>query len=112
MTIHALCGALLRRFPVEADVAPHFETIDDRTSQELIAEARERVLRQAGTRDTPLGRAVETLAVTLSDGTLAEALVEALAPAGRAGRVPRRRPGGTSTRCGRRSTVGSTRRRA
>ena len=78
MTIHALCGALLRRFPVEAEVAPHFETIDDRTSQELIAEARERVLRQAGTRDTPLGRAVETLAVTLSDGTLADALVEAL----------------------------------
>ena len=64
MTIHALCGALLRRFPLEAGVAPHFETIDDRTSQELIAEARERVLRAARDRDTPVGRALELLAVT------------------------------------------------
>jgi ATP-dependent helicase/nuclease subunit A len=78
MTIHALCGALLRRFPLEAGVAPHFETIDDRTSQELIAEARERVLRIARDRATPVGRALEVLAVTLADGTLADALAEAL----------------------------------
>ena len=32
MTIHALCGALLRRFPLEAGIAPHFETIDERTA--------------------------------------------------------------------------------
>ena len=78
MTIHALCGALLRRFPLEAGVAPHFETIDDRTSHELIAEAREQVLRLARNRATPLGRALELLAVTLADGTLADALAEAL----------------------------------
>ena len=36
MTIHALCGALLRRFPLEAGVAPHFETIDERTAAELM----------------------------------------------------------------------------
>jgi ATP-dependent helicase/nuclease subunit A len=78
MTIHALCGAILRRFPLEAEVAPHFETIDDRTSQELIAEARERVLRDARDRDTPLGRALELLAVTLADGTLAEVMAEAM----------------------------------
>ena len=32
VTIHALCGALLRRFPLEAGVAPHFETIDERSA--------------------------------------------------------------------------------
>ena len=79
MTIHALCGAILRRFPLEAEVAPHFETIDDRTSQELIVEARERVLREARARDTPLGRALELLAVTLADGSLAELMAEAMA---------------------------------
>ena len=52
MTIHALCGALLRRFPLEAGVAPHFETIDERTAGELLREAREQVLRQARTRAT------------------------------------------------------------
>ena len=79
MTIHALCGALLRRFPLEAGVAPHFETIDDRTSQELIAEARERVLRAARDRDTPVGRALEILAVTMADGSLNETIAEAMA---------------------------------
>ena len=79
MTIHALCGALLRRFPLEAGVAPHFETIDDRTSQELIAEARERVLRAARDRDTPVGRALEVLAVTMADGSLNETIAEAMA---------------------------------
>ncbi len=79
VTIHALCGALLRRFPIEAEVAPHFETIDDRTSQELIAEARERVLHAARQRDTPLGRALERLAVTLADGTLNDTMAEAMA---------------------------------
>ena len=79
MTIHALCGALLRRFPLEAGVAPHFETIDDRTSQELIAEARERVLRAARNRDTPVGRALEVLAVTMADSSLNETIAEAMA---------------------------------
>ena len=47
MTIHALCGALLRRFPLEAGVAPHFETIDERSAGELMQEALQQVLRAA-----------------------------------------------------------------
>ena len=41
MTIHAFCQALLRRFPLEAGIAPHFELLDDRGSEELLAEARD-----------------------------------------------------------------------
>lgn len=38
-TIHSFCQSLLKRFPLEAGVAPHFAVIDERTSQELLNEA-------------------------------------------------------------------------
>ncbi len=41
-TIHSFCESLLGRFPLEADVAPHFSVIDERTAAELRAEARDR----------------------------------------------------------------------
>ena len=78
MTIHALCGALLRRFPLEAGVAPHFETIDERTAAELLREARAEVLRLGRDAATPLGQALDLLAVTLADGSITEALDEAV----------------------------------
>ncbi len=37
MTLHAFCQSLLRRFPLEAKVAPHFELLDERGSEELMA---------------------------------------------------------------------------
>jgi ATP-dependent helicase/nuclease subunit A len=43
-TIHAFCQSLLRRFPLEAGLAPHFQVMDDRDAGELMAEAREQVL--------------------------------------------------------------------
>ena len=76
MTIHAFCGTLLRRFPLEAEVAPHFETIDERTAAELMAEAREAVLAAARDATTPLGQAIELLTVTLAETTLVDALSE------------------------------------
>ena len=60
-------------------MAPHFETIDDRTSRELIAEAQQRVLRTARDRATPVGRALEILAVTMADASLSETIAEAMA---------------------------------
>jgi ATP-dependent helicase/nuclease subunit A len=78
-TIHALCGAILRRFPLEAGVAPHFETIDERTAKELLVEAREEVLALAGAGDHDLQTAIERLTRTLSDGSLNDAIAEILA---------------------------------
>jgi ATP-dependent helicase/nuclease subunit A len=43
-TIHAFCQSLLRRFPLEAGVAPHFRLIEERDSAELQFEAREAML--------------------------------------------------------------------
>lgn len=45
-TIHAFCQALIRRFPLEADVAPHFQVMDEQTQSELMAEARLRLMAQ------------------------------------------------------------------
>jgi ATP-dependent helicase/nuclease subunit A len=47
LTIHAFCQSLLRRFPIEAGVAPHFELLDDRRSEELLLEARDELLAAA-----------------------------------------------------------------
>ncbi len=46
-TIHAFCQSLLRRFPLEAGLAPHFQVMDDRDAQELLVMARDDVLIQA-----------------------------------------------------------------
>ncbi len=47
-TIHAFCQSVLRRFPVEAEIAPHFTVIDERTQSELLAEAKRSVMRAPG----------------------------------------------------------------
>ena len=43
-TIHAFCQSLLRRFPLEAGVAPNFEIADERMSVVLLGAARARLL--------------------------------------------------------------------
>lgn len=36
MTIHSFCQSVLKRFPLEADVSPNFEVMDDTTSNEML----------------------------------------------------------------------------
>ncbi len=45
-TIHAFCESLLRRFPLEAKISPHFELMDEVSSAELLGEAKERTIRR------------------------------------------------------------------
>ena len=35
-TIHAFCQSLLKQFPIEANISPHFEPLDDRDSKALL----------------------------------------------------------------------------
>ena len=46
-TIHAFCQSLLRRFPLEAGLAPHFQVMDDRDAGEMLETAKEEVLARA-----------------------------------------------------------------
>lgn len=60
-TIHAFCERLLGRFPLEAQVPPHFEIMDERTVADLMAEAQADVLTVIGGGEAPadLTRAFE-----------------------------------------------------
>ncbi len=74
-TIHAFCQSLLRRFPVEAGVAPHFEVIDERDAGELLVAVREEVL--AGARrsaDEVLGAAVTRITRLVREQRFSELL--------------------------------------
>jgi ATP-dependent helicase/nuclease subunit A len=77
-TIHAFCQTLLRRFPLEAGVAPHFEAIDEHDAAELQREAYAQILSAAHADTGPLGRAVANLAVWLADSSLEELLGDLL----------------------------------
>lgn len=69
-TIHAFCEAVLHRFPLEANIAGHFEMLDGQMEQALVAEARRDLLSGASE-----GR----------DAELADAFASALQTGGEAG---------------------------
>jgi ATP-dependent helicase/nuclease subunit A len=73
MTIHGFCQSLLRRFPLEAGVPPHFDVIEPRTAADLLREAQEEVL---ASREAAIQADLGTLAVLLGESTLAGGLAE------------------------------------
>jgi ATP-dependent helicase/nuclease subunit A len=50
-TIHAFCQSLLRRFPLEATLSPHFQLVDERDAADALTEARETMLAEASTEE-------------------------------------------------------------
>jgi ATP-dependent helicase/nuclease subunit A len=63
-TIHAFCQSLLRRFPLEASLSPHFRLVDDRDADSGLTEACEHMLAHAGA--PRLRAALEVLAGLVS----------------------------------------------
>ncbi|HET7881752.1 MAG TPA: double-strand break repair helicase AddA [Acetobacteraceae bacterium] len=59
-TIHAFCQSLLRRFPLEAALSPHFRLVDERDAEDTLTEARETMLGRAS--GPAMRAALETLA--------------------------------------------------
>lgn len=61
-TIHAFCEAVLHQFPLEANVAGHFEVMDDAATARLLAEARQSLFEAVAQRtDERLADAFETV---------------------------------------------------
>lgn len=60
-TIHAFCERVLKRFPLEANVAPQFSVLDEQATDELLGEARDEVLRSATGSDFVLTGAIQQL---------------------------------------------------
>ncbi|WP_338084126.1 UvrD-helicase domain-containing protein [Azospirillum baldaniorum] len=87
-TIHAFCQSLLRRFPLEAGLAPHFEVMDERTAAGLLTEARDEVLHAGrAAPDSPLGKAMARLTAELNAEEFADILAELASERGRIQRL-------------------------
>jgi ATP-dependent helicase/nuclease subunit A len=71
MTIHGFCQSLLKRFPLEAEVAPHFEVLDPRSAADLLRAAQAEVL---ASNRADIRAALGRLAVLLGEATLAAGL--------------------------------------
>jgi len=66
-TIHAFCQSLLRRFPLEANVPPNFQVLDDRSAAELMRDCRDALLESA--RRDPAGELAKALATVTARTT-------------------------------------------
>ncbi|WP_041795704.1 double-strand break repair helicase AddA [Pararhodospirillum photometricum] len=78
-TIHGFCQALLRRFPLEAGIAPHFDILDDREAQVLQGAARERLALVADADpDGALARALAEISPRLDEARFDDLLADLL----------------------------------
>ncbi len=76
-TIHGFCEALLHQFPLEANVAGHFNVLDDRIAAELMAAARANVLHTAESEpQSAFGKALGSVIDLMSDSGAQKALDE------------------------------------
>ncbi|MEM0898873.1 MAG: double-strand break repair helicase AddA [Pseudomonadota bacterium] len=70
-TIHAFCETVLHRFPLEANIAGHFEMLDDRMEKQLLDEARRDVV---STASGELSDAISRLIYGLGDSGFDEVI--------------------------------------
>ena len=87
-TIHAFCQSLLRRFPLEASIAPHFKLMDERDTNELLVQAREDVLARANTgREKILSAALAVITSHTHEASIPTLLASLTAARGRLHRL-------------------------
>lgn len=71
MTIHSFCQSVLGRFPLEADLPPHFEPLEDGAAKAMLARARGEVMARAHAEpETDIGTAFRKLAATAGEDIL------------------------------------------
>ncbi|MEK7244396.1 MAG: UvrD-helicase domain-containing protein, partial [Pseudomonadota bacterium] len=100
-TIHAFCQSLLRRFPLEAGIAPHFALMDERDAEEMLATAREEVLGRAqGAAGGELRAALAQVTRHVNEDTFAELMAEIARARGRLERMFRRFGSGSDSGAG------------
>lgn len=97
-TIHAFCQSLLRRFPLEAGIAPHFQVMDDRDSAELLGAAKLEVPTRARLGTEPdLARALTLVTARVHEMNFPELMGELTAERGRLERLLPRHGGVAGT---------------
>ncbi len=80
LTIHAFCQALLKRFPLEAGVAPGFEVLDEGDAQTLLRHAQDEQMEALARPDAPadLADALASVAGRISVTEYAELMTQLL----------------------------------
>lgn len=53
-TIHSFCQDILKRFPIEAEISPYFEVLDDRNSKEILQNIKSDLLKNIETNNGTL----------------------------------------------------------
>lgn len=76
-TVHAFCERLLHQFPFEANVAGHFQVLEENAANIMVRDARRSVLAAAASDLTsPLGEALQTVVLAASDRSHEDAVAE------------------------------------
>jgi ATP-dependent helicase/nuclease subunit A len=83
MTIHAFCQSVLRRFPIEAEVVPHFAVMDERDSSELLEAVQLELMVRAQAVDSPLAAAVADITSRIHETRFPDLMAELTAARGR-----------------------------
>src|SRR4051812_6348055 len=81
LTIHAFCQALLKRFPIEANVPPGFEVMDEAEAATLLRQAQDEQIEELAEPGAPeaLATALATVARRISVAEYAELMARLLA---------------------------------
>ena len=72
MTIHSFCQSILGRFPLEADLPPNFDLLDESLAGEMMRQAQSGVLERLQSSEyanSPLGNALNALASDLDEAS-------------------------------------------
>ena len=83
MTIHAFCQSVLRRFPIEAEVVPHFAVMDERDSSELLAAVQLELMVRAQAGDGDLAAAVADITGRIHETRFPDLMAELASARGR-----------------------------
>jgi len=83
MTIHAFCQSVLRRFPIEAEVVPHFAVMDERDSSELLEAVQLELMVRAQAGDGELADAVADITSRIHETRFPDLMAELAAARGR-----------------------------
>ncbi|CAM5531774.1 ATP-dependent helicase/nuclease subunit A [Aquamicrobium terrae] len=75
-TIHAFCESVLHQFPLEANIAAHFQMLDTQMEQALLADARRDMITSAGADGPELAEAFATVLERGGEKGLDDLLVE------------------------------------
>lgn len=82
-TIHSFCQNLMKRFPLEAQIAPYFTVIDEQTSLELLEEARIRLITEKSQHDKIIADALSNIIWRLNEDSFTSLMHQMMSQRGK-----------------------------